>query len=141
VTATMSFPGARLQMAVEPSDVEGRFALLEAENDARWESELNRHPRHTKVFYVLAGSYEAVIDGQWRDLRAGEVLVVPAGSVHGFRAGPHGGRTVMLYPPESAGFFAEVAALGGLGALTLGERNELYRRHEVDGLGPLPQRS
>jgi quercetin dioxygenase-like cupin family protein len=137
----LSFPGVHVRMPVPPAEVEGRYAFLEAENAPGWESELNRHPQHSKVFYVLRGGYEVVIDGQWGDIRAGDVLLVPAGTVHGFRAGPAGGHALILYPPESAGYFADVAEHGGLGGLSPAEREALYRRHSVDVLGPLPPRS
>jgi mannose-6-phosphate isomerase-like protein (cupin superfamily) len=140
VGPALTLPGARLRLIVPADSVEGRFAFLEAENWPGWESELNRHPVHSKLFYVLGGSYEYVIDGQWGDVRAGDVLVVPAGTVHGFRAGPQGGHSLVIYPPESAGFFAEAAGLGDLGALTSAEREALHGRHGVDLLGRLPAR-
>jgi mannose-6-phosphate isomerase-like protein (cupin superfamily) len=126
----LRFPGVHLQVLVEPADVEGRFSFLAAANDPGWESELNRHEGVSKVFFILDGSYEVVIDDRWHDARRGEAVLVPGGTVHGFRAGPAGGRALMIYPPASAGFFAAVA-----------ERDQLYRDHAIEGLGPLPGRS
>jgi quercetin dioxygenase-like cupin family protein len=98
--------GALVRMLVGPAHTEGRFAFIEAVNAPGWSSELNRHPHQTKLFFVLAGSYDCYGDGRWLTAAAGDTLVVPAGTVHGFRAGPDGGRVLIIYPGDSAGWFA-----------------------------------
>ena len=43
------------------------------------------HPAQTDEFEVVEGSLEVLFGEEWRMLRAGESLVVPAGVVHTFR--------------------------------------------------------
>lgn len=97
--------GASVRILVEASHTEGRFAFVEAVNSPGWSSELNRHPHQTKLFFVLSGSYDCFGDGEWITAAAGDTLVVPAGTAHGFRAGPDGGRVLIVYPGDSAGWF------------------------------------
>jgi quercetin dioxygenase-like cupin family protein len=48
--------------------------------------------------YVMAGSFELLIDGQApRLLKAGDSYVVPAGTVHDAKAGPEGARVIATY--------------------------------------------
>jgi quercetin dioxygenase-like cupin family protein len=99
--------GADILLTVGPWQTQHRYAILHAGNDAGWRSELNRHPHQSKVFFVLAGSYACYGDGRWLTVRAGETLLVPAGTVHGFRAGPSGGQVLVVYPGDSVGWFAD----------------------------------
>jgi quercetin dioxygenase-like cupin family protein len=41
---------------------------------------------------VPGGSYEFLVDGRWGDVHPGDTLLANAGDIHGFRAGPGGGR-------------------------------------------------
>jgi quercetin dioxygenase-like cupin family protein len=130
--------GAHILMKVGSDQTEGRFAFVQARNAPGWESELNRHPEQSKVFFVLNGSYEFLAGDQWRKVGPGDTVLVPAGTVHGFRAGPDGGRVLIVYPGRSSGWFADVAAVGGLSQLGDAEHAELHARHHVESLGPLP---
>lgn len=111
-------------MKVTATDTNGRYALLESRNDPGWESELNRHPHDSKTFYVLAGSYEFYLDGRWDRADPGDALQIRAGRVHGFRAGPHGGHSLVIYPGGATNWFAPAA------------RHQ--RRQPLDDTNPLP---
>jgi quercetin dioxygenase-like cupin family protein len=133
--AIIELPGAHLLMKVTATDTNGRYALLESRNDPGWESELNRHPRDSKTFYVLAGAYEFYLEGRWGAAYPGDTLLIRAGSVHGFRAGPEGGHALVVYPGNAANWFT---------------RSTQRQRHpsndpnpllDVESLGPLPQRT
>ena len=43
------------------------------------------HPRQEERWEVLEGTLSVQVDGQWRDLRAGDSATVPAGHVHTLR--------------------------------------------------------
>lgn len=48
--------------------------------------------------YVMAGSFELLIDGQApRLLKAGDSYQVPAGAVHDAKAGPEGAKVIATY--------------------------------------------
>jgi quercetin dioxygenase-like cupin family protein len=136
----IELPGARILTKVTAEQTQGRYALVEAHNVPGWESELNRHPHESKVFYVLAGSYEFLIDDRWGDVRPGDTLLIRAGAVHGFRAGPDGGRVLVIYPGRSANWFADAATTGGSGHHGTPQHAALHDRNHVESLGPLPPR-
>src|SRR5688500_1114979 len=58
-----------------------------------------RPPRHPygPSFVIREGSARFAVDGGAVEARAGPVVVVPAGTVHGFAAGPDGMRSVNIH--------------------------------------------
>jgi len=52
------------------------------------------HPGQEEVFHVLSGSVRAGVDGEVGILTEGDVLVVPAGTMHEFGGDPEGPGTV-----------------------------------------------
>jgi quercetin dioxygenase-like cupin family protein len=56
----------------------------------------HRHP-YEETFVVLAGSATFTVDGEAIEAAAGTIVVVPAGAVHGFAAGPDGMRSVNIH--------------------------------------------
>jgi quercetin dioxygenase-like cupin family protein len=54
------------------------------------------HP-YEETFVIVDGSAVFTVDGQDFHARPGMILVVPAGSAHGFRAGPDGLRSVNIH--------------------------------------------
>jgi quercetin dioxygenase-like cupin family protein len=40
------------------------------------------HPSQTEEWHVLSGTLSVQVDGEWRELRAGESLTMPPGQVH-----------------------------------------------------------
>jgi mannose-6-phosphate isomerase-like protein (cupin superfamily) len=71
----------RLATLVRPADGTGTSVFYEV-----WEpggsQPPNSHPDSTEIFIVLRGSGRAHSDEHITDLRAGDVLVLPPGSVH-----------------------------------------------------------
>ena len=43
------------------------------------------HPHQVEGYEVLEGSFEVVVDGQWRELHPGDSATVPVGALHTFR--------------------------------------------------------
>jgi len=71
----------RLATLVRPADTAGTSVFYEV-----WEpggsQPPNSHPDSAEIFVVLRGTGRAHSDGRAADLRAGDVLVLPPGSVH-----------------------------------------------------------
>lgn len=62
------------------------------------------HPATDQIFFLIEGSGEAILDGKPSPLRAGEVLCVPAGTLHNVRNTSKAAlKLLTLYaPPEHA---------------------------------------
>lgn len=118
----------------------GHWSLLEGRTQPGTSSLLHRHEEGTKAFYVLEGSYELFCSGEWSDLNAGDAISIPSGAVHGFRAGPDGGRALVIYPGRQERWFTDVAEAGGRAALDSATIARISLAHGVTQLGPLPER-
>jgi mannose-6-phosphate isomerase-like protein (cupin superfamily) len=55
---------------------------------------VHRHPTQVEEYEVLEGSFEVMVDGQWRTLDTGEAASVPVNTDHTFRTIP--GQTVRV---------------------------------------------
>ena len=131
---------AAMRIKIGSCDTGGCWALLAGRSAPRFESGLHRHADGVKGFYVIDGQYEFYADGQWLALRAGDTVLVPAGTVHGFRAGPQGGRGLVIYPGGQERWFAEVADAGGPEAIGPAATARISAAHGVVQCGPLPPR-
>ena len=89
---------------------------------------------------MIEGTYEFHADGRWLDVRAGDTVLVPAGSLHGFRAGPQGDRGLVIYPGRQERWFAEVAEAGGPAAIGLASAARISAAQASPSAGPLPAR-
>ncbi len=68
----------------------------------------NSHPRSTETFLFLAGSGVATSDGVSRPVAAGDVLVLPAGSVHRIESTGDGPMAAIVTMEPDDGFAAFV---------------------------------
>jgi len=71
------------------------------------------HPETEELVYVLEGTLRYTVGDVTRDLKAGETMGTPRGSVHAF-SNPHGltARALIVNSPDiGAGYFREIAAL------------------------------
>ena len=75
------------------------------------------HTDNEECVYVLEGVLRYSVDAETRDLKPGEWMSTPRGSVHHFsNPGSETARTlVMLTPDIGAQFFRDVGALAGAG--------------------------
>ena len=71
------------------------------------------HANNDELVYVLEGTFRYSVDGETRDLRPGELMFSPKGSVHGF-SNPHTetARVLITNTPDiGARYFHDVAAI------------------------------
>jgi quercetin dioxygenase-like cupin family protein len=75
------------------------------------------HTDNEECVYVLEGVLRYTVDGETRDLRSGEWMSTPGGSVHHFsNPGTETARTlVMMTPDIGEQFFRDVGALAAAG--------------------------
>ena len=75
------------------------------------------HTRNEECVYVLEGTLRYSVDGVERDLRPGEWMSTPRGSVHQF-SNPHGETAralIVLTPDIGAQYFRDVGAIVNAG--------------------------
>ena len=76
------------------------------------------HTHNEECVYVLEGTLRYSVDDVTRDLRPGDWMRTPKGSVHGF-SNPHEGRAralIVLTPDVGAQYFRDVASIVNTGA-------------------------
>jgi uncharacterized cupin superfamily protein len=95
----------------------------------------HRHADNEECVYVLAGVLRYSVDDETRDLRPGEWMSTPRGSVHHFaNPGAETARVlVMLTPDIGEQYFRDVAALASAGAPDRARLVEVMARY---GLTP-----
>jgi len=96
------------------------------------------HRQVDEVVYVLDGTLTMSLDGQKRELRKGDSLFVPRGSVHGFEnVQSEVARSLAVLSPASIGrrYFEEIATVVNVpGKPDLATVKEIMLRH---GLVPV----
>lgn len=98
----MDVEGAEsVEMAVMVGKEDGapHFALRHIQVGPGGHSPRHQHDYEHEVF-VVNGSGEVLLDGDFRPLATGDVVYVPADEEHQFRAGPEGLRFLCLVPVE-----------------------------------------
>ena len=73
------------------------------------------HTNNEEVVYVLEGTLRYRVDGDVRDIKAGERMYTPRGSVHAF-SNPHdrpAKALIMLTPDIGAQYFRDIAEVAG----------------------------
>ena len=137
---TVGDEAAAMMIKITSDETGGSWALLVGDSAPGFESGLHRHSEGVKAFYVIEGTYEFHADGHWLDVRAGDTVLVPAGSLRGFRAVPQGGRGLVIYPGRQERWFAELAEAGGPAAIGLASAARISAAQASPSAGPLPAR-
>ena len=98
------------------------------------------HTHNEECVYVIEGTLRYSVDNDTRDLRPGDWMRTPKGSVHGF-SNPHGARAralIVLTPDIGAEYFRDVANVVNTGGPP--DRAQLLAVMARYGLVPAPQR-
>jgi quercetin dioxygenase-like cupin family protein len=99
------------------------------------------HTHNEECVYVLEGTLRYSVDNDTRDLRPGDWMRTPRGSVHGF-SNPHDVRAralIVLAPDIGAQYFRDVAKVVSAGGPP--DRTQLLSVMARYGLVPAPQRA
>ncbi len=95
----------------------GGFSLLEASNPPDGGPPLHIHLAVDEAFYVLEGSYQFFCGDERVDAETGWFVFLPHGVPHRYRAGPAGGRLLMVFSPGGTeDYFRELALAMAQGA-------------------------
>ncbi len=99
------------------------------------------HTENEECVYALEGTLRYSVDDTVRDLRPGDWMFTPRGSVHGF-SNPHPEHAralIVLTPDIGAQFFRDVGAVVNTGGPP--DRGRLLEVMVKYGLKPAPQKS
>ena len=117
----------------------GLFSLLEATEPPGFGPPLHIHHGIAEAFYVLDGEYLVVIGDEEHRCSAGSFILVPAGTLHGFRVGGVPSRKLNLYLPAAmVGYFDEMSEAMTAGDGTDERLSEIAGRYAMEVIGPVP---
>jgi quercetin dioxygenase-like cupin family protein len=91
--------GVKMAIMVGRADGAPHFALRSFRVEPGGHSPRHSHDYEHEV-YVVEGTGEVLLDGEYRPLKAGDVVYVPADLEHQFRAGQAGLRFLCMVPVE-----------------------------------------
>ena len=77
-------------------------SLAEASLEPGQATERHYHARSEEIYLITAGGGVLEVDGETREVRPGDAVVIPPGAWHELTAGPDGARLLcMCVPPYS----------------------------------------
>ena len=103
--------GILMKFHAFPSDVMGKYCLVEAVVPPGLGAPPNHHAGETEAFFVLEGAVDFVVEGQVTHATAGSYVAIPDGAVHAFQAaGDSPARVLILNAPGTMheAFFTEL---------------------------------
>lgn len=122
-------------------NTETRVALHESLHPAGYSPGLHIHTKEDEYFYLLEGSYEFYIDGQWHTAGPGSFVFIPKGIKHGFRTGSDGGRALVIFSPAGMEkFFQEFSKAQQEGKQIKDFFEPLAKKYGLEYLGQLPEK-
>jgi mannose-6-phosphate isomerase-like protein (cupin superfamily) len=87
------------------------------------------HKRHSDAYYLLSGSVEFQLDGKTVTSGAGDFVLIPPETVHGFTVGTDGARFLNIHAPGGfEQYFYEVRELRARGETP---DAAFYARHDI----------
>ena len=122
----------------------GAYTLMEDNLKASFALGLHVHRQHAETFYILEGSVDFYVDGDWLTAEAGSTLHIPPGVPHACLVTPghDGGRMLMIFQPGGFDLYlAELAKLSDADFADETKMTALNERFDIIQLGPVPERS
>ncbi len=118
----------------------GAYCLIEDNLKASFALGLHRHDHHAETFYILDGTLDFYLDGDWVKATPGMTLHVPAGVPHACRvAGDQPAKMLMVMQPSGFDLFLEaLAALGPEDFADEAVMSALNEKYDIVPMGPLP---
>ena len=128
---------------VSAADTGGHYTLMEDNLKANFRLGLHLHRYHAETFYVLEGSVDFHVDGDWMTSRPGTCLHVPPGIEHAcvLSDGCMAARMLMIYQPSGFdGFLSELAQMTEADLEDSARMEALSDRYDIVNIGPVPER-
>ena len=129
---------------VSAADTGGQYTLMEDNLKANFKLGLHMHRHHAETFYILEGSVDFYVDGDWMTAPAGTCLHIPPGIEHAceMSRGVTDARMLMIYQPS--GFDEYLAELGKMTDADFEDTAKmaaLNDKYDIVNIGPVPDRT
>lgn len=127
---------------IAAGDSGGAYALMEDNLKREFALGLHLHRQHAESFYILDGTVNFYIDGDWMAAERGACVHIPPGVPHALDL-PAGGtaRCLMIFQPAGFDqFLAELAKLGTAQLANEAQMNALNEAYDIINLGGVPAR-
>lgn len=133
-----------IYIKVGSEDSGGAFTLVEDNLKSTFALGLHMHRTHAETFYILEGSLEFHVDGDWVTVGQGATLHIPPGVPHAcvVSEGVESARMLMIFQPAGFdGFLAEISGMTEEDFATPGAMKALEEKYDIVQLGPVPERT
>lgn len=98
--------GVRTEIRLTSEETGGAFCLIVDHPPAGWSLPAHRHRNEAETIHVVQGIFTVAIDGESRQLYAGDTIHIPRGMIHaGANLGPEPGLRVVLFSPAGMEHF------------------------------------
>ena len=128
---------------VAAAETGGAYTVVEDNLKSTFKLGLHLHRHHAETFYILDGSIDFHVDGEWMTATAGACLHIPPGIPHAaeMTAGVETGRMLMIFQPSGFdGFLAELSQMTEADFEDHQKMAALQDKYDIVQLGPLPER-
>jgi mannose-6-phosphate isomerase-like protein (cupin superfamily) len=130
----------RMTVKADHAATGGAFALLEAEEPPGFGPPLHIHRDAAEAFYVIAGDYIMLLEGEEVACPTGSFIFIPAGVLHGFRVGSMVSRKLNLYTPAAmVGYFDGLSEAIRSGDVDDASRAAIATKYSMEVFGPSAQ--
>lgn len=129
---------------VGAADTGGQYTLMEDNLKANFQLGLHMHRYHAETFYILEGSIDFYVDGDWMTTGPGTCLHVPPGVEHAciLSDGCDAGRMLMIYQPSGFdGYLAELGQMTDADFQDSAKMEALNEKYDIVNIGPVPERA
>lgn len=129
---------------VSAADTGGQYTLMEDNLKANFKLGLHMHRYHAETFYILEGSVDFYVDGDWMTAPAGTCLHIPPGIEHAceLSAGLTDARMLMIYQPSGFdGYLAELGQMSDADFEDTAKMDALNEKYDIVNIGPVPERT
>jgi quercetin dioxygenase-like cupin family protein len=128
---------------VSAADTGGAYTLMEDNLKREFSLGLHLHRQHAETFYILQGSVDFYIDGDWMTAAPATTIHIPPANPHAVvLPGEQTGKMLMIFQPS--GFDQYLAELARLSERDLADKTrmqELDVKFDIINLGERPSRA
>jgi quercetin dioxygenase-like cupin family protein len=129
---------------VAATETGGAYSVVEDNLKQTFSLGLHLHRHHAETFYILEGSVDFYVDGEWMTAGTGACLHIPPGVPHAAKTsdGVGNARMLMIFQPSGFdGFLAELAQMSEADFSDQTVMAALQDKYDIVQIGPLPDKS